>query len=143
VARTWPFEDQGEPEEPFRSPEDFVVRQKGVQAVVVRIGLNGSQLVLVDEDGRWERWVLGSNEEAEATARGLGLAVQVGAYPDDVRVRMNDRVRPKEDFARGAYPEQGRVGPVIPYRENRPRSVPEAEEEANPEFDRAHPGLAT
>jgi hypothetical protein len=63
--------------------------------------------------------------------------VHVGEYPEELRVRMNAYRRPSDDFDRAAYPEQGAVGPVIPYPENRPRTqallregrgVPPAEE---------------
>ena len=146
MSRTWPFEGKAEPEEPFRRPKDFVRRQgPGVEAVIVRIGLHDAQLVLVDGDGRWERWVYRSTEEAERAAEELGLRTHTGAYPEDLRVRMNAFVRPAGDFERGAYPEQGKVGPVIPYPENRPRRAepaPAASEEDDPEeFRRQHPGL--
>jgi hypothetical protein len=146
VARTWPFEGRGEPVEPFHRPVDFVRRQgPGVEAVVVRIGANTAQLVLVDAEGRWERWVLTSEEDARRAADELGIPVHTGGYPEELRVRMNAYVRPREDYERGAYPEQGRVGPVIPYRENRPRRLHEEEEPREEESDdwRArHPGLA-
>jgi hypothetical protein len=126
--RTWPFEGRGEPREPFRSPEDFVARRRApVQAVVVRIGLHDAQLVLVDADGLWERWVYPTEEEAVEAARDLGLPTHTGQYPEEVRAAMSAFVRSREDFGRGAYPEQGRVGPVNSYPENRPRPV-EAEE---------------
>jgi hypothetical protein len=146
VARTWPFERKGEPREPWRAPEDFRARQgPETEAVVVRIGLNGAQLVLVDGDGAWERWVYPSEDDAVAAAERLGIAVHHG-YPEHVRVRMNARVRPLEEFELAPYPEQGRVGPVNSYPENRPRRVapapPPADEEASEEFLKRHPGLA-
>lgn len=146
MARTWPFEGKAEPEEPFHHPGDFVRRRgPGVEAVVVRIGLHDAQLVLVDQQGRWERWVYTSTEEAQRAAEDVGLTPHSGAYPDELRVRMNAFVRPREDFESAAYREQGKVGPVIPYPENRPRRVqpPPAptEEEEPEEFRRKHPGL--
>ena len=126
MGRTWPFERLPEPVEPFRTPEDFVARRgSDVIGVVVRIGLCDAQLVLVDRDGMWERWVYRSTEEATAVARALGVTHHVGEYPDEIRQAMNERVRPLQDLTAGAYPEQGRVGPVIPYPENRPRRVEE------------------
>jgi hypothetical protein len=131
MARTWPFERLAEPVEPFRGPEDFVARRgPDVTGVIVRIGLCDTQLVLVDRDGTWERWVLPSVEEATAVARALGIALHAGEYPDEVRQAMNARARPLEDFTARAYPEQGRVGPVIPYPENRPRRADEGHHEA-------------
>ena len=129
MARAWPFEDKAEPQERFHRPDDFVARMgEGVEAVVVRIGLNDAQLVLVDAKGRWERWVYHSDEEAKAAAAGLGVPVHENEYPEELRVRINAYRRPAEEFDRGAYPEQGRVGPVIPYPENRPRIVEEEPE---------------
>lgn len=107
-----------------RTPRDFVgAAGDGAEAVVVRIGLHDAQLVVVDSEGGWDRWVYRSVEEATATAEGLGIPVHVGEYPEPLRVRMNSYRRPPEDFERGAYPEQGAVGPVIPYPENRPRRI--------------------
>lgn len=123
MARAWPFEDKPEAPPRARTPGDFLeTAGEGTEAVVVRIGLNDAQLVLIDGDGRWDRWVYHSMDEATGEAEKLGVEVHVGEYPEEVRVRMNARRRPPDDFDRAAYPEQGRVGPVIPYPENRPRS---------------------
>ena len=145
AARAWPFERAGEPEEPFRDPADFAARRgPGVEAVVVRIGLHDAQLLLVDRDGRWERWVYPSVERASAAARALGLPVHADVFPEELRARMTARPRPAAELARSAYPEQGRVGPVIPYPENRPPPRPASREpEEEPDVDpRLHPGLA-
>ncbi|CAN5575308.1 hypothetical protein BH24ACT26_BH24ACT26_19140 [soil metagenome] len=147
MSRTWPFEAKGEPQEPFHDPQDFVRRQgAGVEAVVVRIGAHDAQLVLVDSGGRWERWVYASEDHAQHAAQALDLPVHTGHYPEDLRVRMNAYVRPLEDFERGAYREQGRVGPVISYPENRPRRVARPEEpvdDASEEWRSRHPGLSS
>ncbi|MEA2485581.1 MAG: hypothetical protein QOD46_692 [Actinomycetota bacterium] len=129
VSRAWPFEGKSE-EEPIRDPDGFVARSgEGTEAVVIRIGLRDAQLVLVDADGGWRRWVYPSVESAETVARSLSVPVHVGEYPEATRVRMNQHRRTASDFDRGAYPEQGEVGPVIPYRENRPRRLePEGKE---------------
>jgi hypothetical protein len=123
--RAWPFErtpEGGRAARRVRTPEDFVAGagEKAV-AVVVRIGLNDAQLVLVDGEGAWDRWVFRSLDEAKDVAGTLGIPVHEGEFPEELRVRMNARKRPPEEFDAGAYPEQGRVGPVIPYPENRPR----------------------
>ena len=124
MQRAWPFENHVDPEPPIRSPEDFVRRHgRGVEAVVVRIGLNGAQLVIVSETGDWDRWVLPSTDSAREAAEALGVPVHVGEFPEALRVRMNSRQRPAADFDRRAYPEQGAVGPVRPYAENRPRRL--------------------
>ena len=125
--RAWPFEDV-RPVETFHVPEEFVARRgPATEAVVIRIGLHDAQLVLVDEEGRWQRWVYHSVEEAKEVAESLGVAsVHVGEYSEELRVRINAYQRPPDDFDRGAYPEQGTVGPVIPYPENRRRPPPDA-----------------
>ncbi|HET7481688.1 MAG TPA: hypothetical protein VFK89_02380 [Actinomycetota bacterium] len=123
MSRAWPYEGQ-EDAGPVRSPEQFLERSgEGTEAVVVRIGLNDAQLVLVDGRGAWQRWVYHSVEEATQVAEGLGLEAHVGEYPEELRVRINSYQRPAGDFDRSAYPEQGSVGPVIPYPENRPRRL--------------------
>lgn len=114
----------------FQTPQAFLNEYRdGTEAVVVRIGLNDAQLVLVDGEGRWDRWVYHSVEEATDAAAALGLEAHVGAYPEKTRVRMNSYRKPPESFERAAYPEQGRVGPVIPYPENRPRPAQPLPEE--------------
>lgn len=121
VERAWPFEGVEENEK-LRRPSDLIeARGDGVEAVVIRIGLHDAQLVLVDADGSWQRWVYHSVEEATAAAEELGVPVHEGEYPEELRVKINRYVRTPQEFDRGAYPEQGAVGPVIPYPENRPR----------------------
>ena len=126
MSRAWPFEDVTEATGPARplDPREFVALRglEGTAAVVIRIGLSGAQLTLVDGRGFWEKWVYPSSPEAVAAASAVGITdVHEGEYPEEVRVRMNAYRRSKEDFDRSAYPEQGSVGPVIPYPENRPR----------------------
>ena len=77
------------------------------------------------------RWVYPTVEDAVKVAESLGLPLHVGEYPEAVRVRMNARRRPQEEFDRDAYPEQGEVGPIIPYPENRPRQVEAVAQEAD------------
>ncbi len=103
-------------------PATWLSDNRGADAVVIRIGVNGAQLVVVDREGAWERWVYPSVEVAETAAEALGIPVHGGAYPTEVRVRMNGHVRTRPDFDQGAYREQGRVGPINPYPENRRRS---------------------
>ncbi|MQB00106.1 MAG: hypothetical protein GEU78_07395 [Actinobacteria bacterium] len=133
MDRTWPFDQQDE-EEKFRTPNDLVARREGCEAVVIRIGLHDAQLVLVDGDGAWDRWVYHSESEATGVANSLGVPVHVGEYPEQLRVRINAYQRPSKSYEKGAYPEQGEVGPVIPYPENRPRrlDVPKTEPTQEP-----------
>jgi hypothetical protein len=131
MRRAWPFENTPEGGKrsltnTYRTPDDFLrAHPEGSEAVVVRIGLHDAQLVLVDAEGAWDRWVYPSVDEATASAGKLGVPVHVGEYPESLRVRMNSHRRPPRSFAAGAYPEQGSVGPVIPYPENRPRRLEE------------------
>lgn len=135
MTRTWPFEGQDETES-FRVPADLVAAKgEGCEAVVIRIGLHDAQLVLIDAQGAWDRWVYHSMEEAQEAAEALGVPVHVGEYPEETRVRMNAYQRPAESFDAGAYPEQGAVGPVIPYPENRPRRLDVLEKETAPEAE--------
>jgi hypothetical protein len=132
--RAWPFEGiaEGGVDRRAGTPAAFVAdRGTGTVAVVVRIGLHDAQLVLVDADGDWDRWVYHSTDAAEHMARSLGIPVHVGEYPEELRVLMNSRIRPRADFDRRAYPEQGEVGPVIPYPENRPRRIRDGETPAD------------
>jgi hypothetical protein len=133
MARAWPFEDKPEPTRRAKVPEDFLKQRgaDGAEAVVVRIGVNDAQLVLVDGEGFWDRWVYHSMEEAQTAAESLGVPVHTGEYPEETRVRMNSYVRPLESFDAGAYPEQGHVGPIMEYPENRPRRIDLARKEAD------------
>ncbi|HYP23767.1 MAG TPA: hypothetical protein VEV43_09350 [Actinomycetota bacterium] len=132
MERAWPFEGVPEGGQNLRSPEDFLAAYgEGTEAVVVRIGLHDAQLVLVDARGGWQRWVYHSVEEATEVAERLGVPVHAGEYPEELRVKMNAFQRPSEDFDRRAYPEQGAVGPVIPYPENRPRRLEDPRREAD------------
>ncbi|MDP9066905.1 MAG: hypothetical protein M3N53_00975 [Actinomycetota bacterium] len=123
MARAWPFEDVEE-HGPIRTPGQFVeYRGAGTEAVIIRIGLHDAQLVLVDGKGAWQRWVYHSVEEATEVAERLRVPVHVGEYPEEMRVRINAYRRPARDYDRAAYPEQGAVGPVMSYPENRPRRL--------------------
>jgi hypothetical protein len=137
--RAWPFENVPEGGGRIRTPQDYAARREGCDAIIVRIGLNDTQLVLVDGEGGWDRWVYSSVDEAQGVAESLGIPVHVGEYPEAVRVRMNARRRTAAEFDRGAYPEVGRVGPTLPYPENRPRRVGR-EKQAPPGTDRGAAG---
>ncbi|MGH2805961.1 MAG: hypothetical protein ACRDKT_01675 [Actinomycetota bacterium] len=132
MSRAWPFEGQ-EDTEAIRKPQQFIAARDGTEAVVVRIGGHDAQLVLVDGKGAWQRWVYHSVEEATEVAESLGVPVHVGEYPEELRVKINSYQRPSEDFDRHAYPEQGAVGPVIPYPENRPRQLDVPKKEVSAE----------
>lgn len=123
MARAWPFEGQDE-HGPIRTPEQFVAyKSEGTEAVVIRIGLHDAQLVLVAPSGEWQRWVYHSMQEATEVANRLGVPVHEGEYPEEMRVRINGFQRGARSYDKAAYPEQGGVGPVMPYPENRPRRL--------------------
>ena len=132
MSRAWPFESKKDVTK-IRGPQDFlaVYGRDGSEAVVIRIGANDTQLVLVDGSGRWDRWVYHSEEEATKMAESLGLPVHVGEYPEETRVRIGKFQPGADHFDSGAYPEQGAVGPVKPYPENRPRKL-DREPESTP-----------
>lgn len=138
MKRAWPFESKTEGIVPIRTPEDFLEKlgAEGTEAIVIRIGLNDTMLVLVDGHGRWNRWVFHSQDEALREARALGIPVHEDGYPEETRVRMGKYRPPAEHYAAAAYPEQGRVGPIIDYPENRPRRVEVAEKE---QTEASHP----
>lgn len=132
--RAWPFENQPEGGTTrVRTPQDYVAAQgDGTEAVVVRIGLNDAQLVLVGPQGAWTRWVYHSTDEAQEIAEGLGIPVHDGKYPEELRVRINSYRRPAREYDKNPYPEQGWVGPVLPYPENRPRRLGTAARKETP-----------
>ncbi len=125
MSRAWPFEGKEEFPQRILRPEDFIAQlgAEGTEAVVIRIGLNEAQLVLVDARGRWERWVYHSVEDAQKAGESLGVEVHVGEYPETTRVRIGKYVPSSEHYDEHAYPEQGDVGPVSNYPENRPRDI--------------------
>lgn len=125
MSRAWPFEGTEEFKVKIRGPQDFVRIHgiDGTEAVVIRIGMNDTQLVLVDKEGRWDRWVYASVEDAEGIAKELGVEVHVGEYKEATRVRIGKYVPPASQYEDAPYPEQGEVGPVLPYPENRPRET--------------------
>jgi hypothetical protein len=132
MERAWPFEDVEEHGR-VRTPEQFLeVKGDGTEAVVIRIGLNDAQLVLVAGNGAWKRWVYHSVTEAKAVADSLGIEVHEAEYPEEMRVRINGYPRTGAEYDKAAYPEQGGVGPVMPYPENRPRQEEPAKEGSPP-----------
>jgi hypothetical protein len=61
-----------------------------VEAVLQRCGLDTYDLVLVDVEGNWTRWVFSSEEEAVAVARDLGVSLHRG-WDERMARRMNRR----------------------------------------------------
>jgi hypothetical protein len=69
----------------------FVQLRPDVEAVLQRCGLDTFDLLLIDLDGNWTRWVFPSREIAEGVARDLDVAVHDGWDDDRMAKRMNKR----------------------------------------------------
>ena len=68
----------------------FAQLRPDVEAVLQRCGLRTFDLLLIDSQGNWTRWVFTSEESAEATAEELGVPVHHG-WDDRMSKRMNQR----------------------------------------------------
>lgn len=89
------------------SPRHFVKTRKGVEAVIMRIGLNTTQVILIAEDGEWLRFVVPRVEAAKAICERLGIPFHDG-YPDHLRKRMGEYSRSRRDWTEAPYPERYR-----------------------------------
>jgi hypothetical protein len=69
---------------------DFKLLRPDVEAVLQRCGLNTYDLLLIDVDGNWTRWVFTSEEVAVSVADGLDLPLHRG-WDDRMVKRMNKR----------------------------------------------------
>jgi hypothetical protein len=70
----------------------FVQLRPDVEAVLQRCGADTFDLVLIDLDGNWTRWVFPSREVAEAVASDLEIPLHMGWEEDDrMARRMNKR----------------------------------------------------
>jgi hypothetical protein len=68
----------------------FAQLRTDIEAVVQRCGLRTVDLLLIDGDGNWTRWVFTSEEAAEAAAEDLGVPLHRG-WGDRMAKRMNRR----------------------------------------------------
>ena len=57
---------------------EFATLQPDVEAVIQRCGLDTYDLLLIDLDGNWTRWVFPSEEAAESVAGDLGVPLHHG-----------------------------------------------------------------
>jgi len=76
-----------------RTPSElrqFVTYRQDVEALVQRCGLDTFDLLLIDLQGNWTRWVFESEEEAVAVADNLGVPLHRG-WDDRMTRRMNKR----------------------------------------------------
>ena len=69
---------------------NFTLLRPDVEAVLQRCGLDTYDLLLIDLNGNWTRWVFTSQEEAAAVGRDLGIPVHEG-WDDRMAKRMNKR----------------------------------------------------
>lgn len=68
----------------------FRLAQPGVECVLQRCGLNTFDLLLIDVDGNWTRWVFTSEDEAAKVAGMLETPLHRG-WNDRMVKRMNKR----------------------------------------------------
>ncbi len=69
----------------------FVQLRQDVEAVLQRCGINTFDLLLIDLEGNWTRWVFPSAEIAEAVAGKLGVRVHRDWSEPRMAQRMNRR----------------------------------------------------
>jgi hypothetical protein len=68
----------------------FIGGRAGLEAVVQRIGLETWDLILVDADGAWDRWVFHTQADARTAAEAAGAAVHEG-WTDELSQRVTHR----------------------------------------------------
>lgn len=96
---------------PDETPQQFVRTRAGVEAVVMRIGLNTTQVILIAEDGEWLRFVVPSEERAKDMCERLKIPYHQG-YPDHLRKRVGSHSRSRRDWLEAPYPERTRGSSV-------------------------------
>lgn len=89
------------------TPLDFVSSREDVKAVIGRIGINNTQVILVAKDGEWLRYVVPTIEDAKDMCERLKVESSDG-YTDEIRQRMGSYQRTPEDWAAAPYPERQR-----------------------------------
>ncbi len=91
-------------------PEDaieFVKTHSGVEAAVMHVGLNNTQVVLVSEEGDWLRFVVLDHLAAERLCKLLKIEMHDG-YTDAMRQAMGNFRRTPADWSEAPYPERYR-----------------------------------
>jgi len=76
-----------------RTPSElrrFVLGRPSVEAVLQRCGIETYDLLLIDMDGNWTRWVFTSDDAARAVADDLDVRLHEG-WDDRMARRMNRR----------------------------------------------------
>lgn len=69
---------------------DFKLLRPDVEAVLQRCGLNTFDLLLIDLDGNWTRWVFTTENAAVSVAEALDLPLH-RSWDDRMVKRMNKR----------------------------------------------------
>lgn len=69
---------------------NFAVLRRDVEAVLQRCGIDTYDLVLVDLEGNWTRWVFASEEAAVEAADALDIPIHRG-WDERMNRRMNLR----------------------------------------------------
>lgn len=92
-----------------QTPLDFVRSHEDVEGVIMHVGLNNTQVVLVAADGEWLRFVVPTMEAGREFCARLRIPGHEGAYPDSLRQRMARYKRSPEDWAAAPYPERTRT----------------------------------
>lgn len=90
-----------------QTPMEFVSTRPDVEASIMHIGLNNTQVVLVAGTGEWLRYVVPDVELAKQMCERLGVPYHDG-YPEHLRMRMGSYQRSNEDWAAAPYPERYR-----------------------------------
>jgi hypothetical protein len=81
-----------------RTPSElrrFVQLRPDVEAVLQRCGANTFDLVLIDLEGNWTRWVFPSGDVAEAVADDLEIPLHRGWEEDE---RMSRRLNRRDHW---------------------------------------------
>jgi hypothetical protein len=86
---------------------DFVTSREDVEASILRIGLNNTQVVLIAADGEWLRFVVKSPEAAASMCERLKIEAH-DSFPEHLRVKIGAYRRDPADWAKAPYPEQSR-----------------------------------
>lgn len=68
----------------------FAMLRSDVEAVLQRCGRQTYDLLLIDADGNWTRWVFTSDDAARAVAESLEVPLHKG-WDDRMARRMNKR----------------------------------------------------
>jgi hypothetical protein len=92
---------------PVESPRNFVKTRPEVEASIMRLGLNSTQVILVAAGGEWLRFVVHSQQEAQRMCTRLKVPTHEG-MPEELRRRMAAYHRAPADWAAAPYPERYR-----------------------------------